>query len=191
MPPPQKPRNRDVRSREHLTEPEVRRIIQAAAGLGRHGHRDSTMILVAFRHGLRVSELVALRRDQLQLDSGTMHVNRRKRGKPSTQPIDGAEIRALRKLFRESPDSPFVFTTERGGPLTDGTFRKIVQRAGQVAGLGCFTHPHQLRHATGYALADRGLDTRSIQDFLGHRNIQHTVRYTELAPERFRSIWDD
>lgn len=191
MPPPRKPRNIDQRAREHLTEDEVERLMKAAAGLGRHGHRDRTMILLAFRHGLRVSELVALRRDQVDLEAGTMHVNRSKRGKPSTQPMDGPEIRAVRELWRDPryPDSPYVFVTELGGPMESSGFRKIVARAGLRAGLGPHVHPHQLRHATGYALAARGLDTRTIQDFLGHRNIQHTVRYTELAPERFRNVW--
>lgn len=189
MPPPRKPRNADVRGREHLTPTEVERLRKAAAGLGRHGHRDATMVLVAFRHGLRAAELVALRRDQVDLDAGELHVRRAKRGKPSTHPLDGAEIRSLRKLLRDAPESPFVFVTERGGPLTDSTWRKIVARAGVAAKIGLAVHPHMLRHACGFALANRGIDTRTIQDYLGHRNIQHTVGYTTLAPGRFRNLF--
>ena len=149
------------------------------------------MILVAFRHGLRVAELVALRRDQVDLKQGEMHVVRRKRGKPSTHPLDAAEIRALGKLLRPAPESPFVFVAEGGGPLTDSTVRKIVARAGVAAGLDISVHPHMLRHACGYALANRGVDTRRIQEYLGHRNIVHTVRYTELSSRRLRDIWRD
>jgi type 1 fimbriae regulatory protein FimB/type 1 fimbriae regulatory protein FimE len=191
MPPPRKPRNADVRSREHLTPDEVERLIRAAGRAGRNGHRDATIVLVAYRHGLRVGELVALRWDQVHLDAGEMHVRRSKRGKPATHPIDGQELRALRRLRRESIESPFVFVSEQGGPLDPSVVRKVLRRAGDLAGLEMPVHPHMLRHATGYALANRGVDTRTIQAYLGHINIQHTVRYTELAPGRFKSIWGD
>ena len=114
-----KPKNKDVRPREYLTDKEVDRLMKAAAKTGRHGHRDSTLILVTYRHGFRVSELTALRWDQVELDSGSMHVNRTKKGTPSVHPIRGPEIRALRRLKREYPETPYVFVTERKGPLTD------------------------------------------------------------------------
>jgi type 1 fimbriae regulatory protein FimE len=190
-PPPRKPKGADVRSREHLTPEEVERLIRAAGQAGRNGHRDSTMILTAYRHGLRVGELVGLRWDQVHLGSGEMHVRRSKRGKPGTHPIDGPELRALRRLKRESIESPYVFVSSLGGPLDPSVVRKMVLRAGERAAIGLPVHPHMLRHATGYALANRGVDTRTIQAYLGHVNIQHTVRYTELAPGRFRNLWGD
>lgn len=186
-----KPKNSEVRPREYLTDGEVNRLVKAAAKSGRHGHRDSTLILVTYRHGLRVSELIALRWDQVELDSGKMHVGRVKEGIPSVHPIRGPEVRALRRLRREYPDSPYLFVTERRGPLSDSTVRKIVSRAGNVAGLGFPVHPHMLRHATGYKLANDGHDTRAIQHYLGHKNIQHTVRYTQLSAARFRDFWKD
>ena len=189
--PPRKRPNAAARSREYLTPAEVDRLREAAAKRGRHGSRDSTMILLAFRHGLRVSELVALRREQVDLNQGVLHVRRRKNGSPSTHPLRGPEIRALRKLAREYPETPYVFVTERKGPLTDSAFRKIVARAGTVAGLDFPVHPHMLRHATGFKLANEGQDTRAIQHYLGHKNIQHTVRYTELSCDRFQGFWDD
>lgn len=191
MPPPRKPKNADVRSREHLTPDEVDRLIKAAGQVGRNGHRDATMVLVAYRHGLRIGELVGLRWDQVHFDSGEMHVRRSKRGKPSTHPIDGQELRALRRLKRESIESPYVFISEARGPLDPSVARKIIRRAGELAGLELPVHPHMLRHATGYYMANKGVDTRTIQAYLGHVNIQHTVRYTELAPGRFRNLWDD
>ena len=156
----------------------------------RWGHRDPTMILVAYRHGLRAAELVDLRWDQVDLRTATLHVRRVKQGTPSTHPIIGDELRALRGLQREQePKSPFVFTSERNSPFTTAGFARIVERAGVEARLGFKAHPHMLRHACGYALANRGHDTRALQAYLGHKNIQHTVRYTELSPTRFRDFW--
>ena len=181
--------NADLRSREYLTEAEVERLM-AAARQNRWGHRDATMILLAYRHGLRVSELVDLRWDQIELASGSLHVRRVKRGTPSTHPILGNELRALRRLQREQePKSPYVFTSERGSPFTIAGFSRMIERAGAEAKLGFKAHPHMLRHACGYALANRGHDTRALQAYLGHRNIQHTVRYTELSPTRFKDFW--
>jgi integrase len=179
-----------LRSREHLTETEVIKLIEAAKG-NRYGHRDTTMILVTYRHGLRASEICDLRWEQFDFTSATLHVRRVKHGKPSTHPLCGDELRALRKLERNARKAPFVFVSERGAPFTTDSFNWMVKRAGQKAGLPFQAHAHMLRHACGYKLAGDGHDTRSIQDYLGHRNIQHTVRYTELSPERFKRFWRD
>ncbi len=189
--PPRRTRNKDRRSREHLISTEVERLMIASGKIGRHGHRDSTLILIAYRHALRVGELVALRWDQVDLQQGLLHVSRLKNGTPSTHPLRGPEIRALRRLQREDEASPYVFTTERGGPMTTSNVRKMIARAGAEAGIGFPVHPHQLRHAAGFKLANAGHDTRAIQHYLGHRNIAHTVRYTELAPDRFKGFWRD
>ncbi len=188
---PKKPKNKDVRSREYLTGKEVEALISEARNVGRHGHRDATLILVAYRHGLRVSELVSLRWDQMDLTQGLLHVTRAKNGTPSTRPIRGPEIRALRRLKRDYPDTPYLFVTERRGPLTASTVRKMIARAGQKASVPFPVHPHMLRHACGFKLANDGHDARAVQHYLGHRNIQHTCRYTELAADRFSSFWRD
>ena len=189
---PRRPRNSDVRTREHLTPEEVDKLIAAAGRLGRHGGRDAALILIAYRHGLRVGELIALRWDQVDLRAGLLHVSRLKGGVPSTHPLRGPELRALRRLRRGYPNSAaYVFTTERGGPLTDSGVRKIVARAGAAGLLPFPVHPHMLRHATGYKLANDGQDTRAIQHYLGHKNIVHTTRYTNLAPDRFKTFWRD
>ena len=190
VPPLRRP-NKDLRSREYLTADEVDRLMNAARSVGRHRDRDSTLILLAFRHGLRVSELIALRWDMIDLKQGLMHVSRLKNGVNSTHPLRGPELRALRKLKRDYPDTPYVFVTERKGPLTASAVRKIITRAGDIAKLGMPIHPHMLRHSTGYKLANDGHDTRAIQLYLGHKNIQHTVRYTELASGRFNDFWKD
>ena len=181
--------NAALRTREHLTAAEVERLI-AAAKANRWGQRDATIVLVAFRHGLRAAELIDLQWDQIDFDHAVLHVRRLKQGSPATHPIRGDELRALRRLQREqSPNSPFVFTSERGAPFTTAGFAKLIARAGEVAGFGFKAHPHMLRHACGYALANAGHDTRALQAYLGHKNIQHTVRYTELAPTRFKDFW--
>ncbi len=170
----------------------MNKLIAAASRLGRHGGRDAALILIAYRHGLRVGELVALRWDQVDLRAGLLHVSRLKGGVPSTHPLRGPELRALRRLRRlYSGSAAYVFTTERGGPLTDSGVRKIVARAGAAAALPFPIHPHMLRHATGYKLANDGQDTRAIQHYLGHKNIVHTTRYTNLAPDRFKMFWRD
>jgi integrase len=184
--PPRRVPNATLRTREYLTEAEVDRLIKAAKA-NRHGQRDATMILLAFRHGLRAAELVDLRWDQVDLGrNAALHVRRVKNGIPTTHPLQGDEMRALRALKR---NSPFVFTSERGAPFTTAGFAKMVARAGVEAKFKFGVHPHMLRHACGYALANAGHDTRALQAYLGHKNIQHTVRYTELSPLRFKNFW--
>jgi integrase len=186
---PRRRPNGDLRTREYLTEAEVEKLMNVAKG-NRHGHRDATMILVAYRHGLRAAEVVDLRWDQVDFKTAILHVRRVKAGTPSSHPILGDELRALRRLQREQdPRSPFVFTSERGAPFATAGFARMVERAGIEGRLGFKAHPHMLRHACGYALANRGHDTRALQAYLGHRNIQHTVRYTELSPTRFKDFW--
>ena len=187
---PRRRPNAAYRTREHLTEAEVERLVKTA-GSNRRGHRDATMILVAFRHGLRAAELVGLRWDQVDFEGGVLHVARRKRGTPSTHPISGRELRALRRLKREAQASPFLFVSERGSPFSVAGFQKLVARAGVAAGFEFQLHPHMLRHSCGFKLANDGVDTRALQAYLGHRSIQHTVRYTELAPGRFKGFWQD
>jgi type 1 fimbriae regulatory protein FimE len=191
-PPPKKPKNDDVRGKEYLTEEEVDQLRRTAGALGRHRHRDATMILVAFRHGLRVSELVKLRWDQVDLSKKTVYVRRLKDSKSGLQDLGRTEANALKKLARESKGpQTYVFRNERGGSLTPNAFYKLLQRAGLSCDPVISVHPHMLRHACGYHLINEGHSTRRIQDHLGHRNIQHTERYTELAPDRGRKLWDD
>lgn len=190
--PPRRVRYRERRPREYLTPKEVERLIAAAKRRGkRFGLRDAAMILVAYRHGLRVSELCGLTWDQIDFSHGLLHVRRIKNGMASVHQIGGEELRALRALKREDDAGRFVFMTMRAAPMTAAGFRKFLARLGVEAGLPFPIHPHMLRHATGYKLANDGQDTRALQHYLGHKNIMHTVRYTELSPERFKNFWDD
>jgi integrase len=182
--------NRELRTREHLTPTEVERLIESAKR-NRRGHRDATMILLAYRHALRASEVIDLRWDQVDFNQAVLHVRRVKNGTPATHPLTGRQLRALRKLQREAWESPFVFLSERGAPFSVSGFRRMIERATEAADLGIKAHPHMQRHACGYALANLGTDTRTLQAYLGHRNISNTVRYTELAPNRFRGLWKD
>ena len=178
---PRRKPNAEYRSREHLTKREVGRLIEAVKG-NRWGHRDATIVLLAYRHGLRASELVDLLWDQVDLENGS----------PATHPLTGKELRALRRLQREQvAKSPFVFISERGAPFSRRGFQAMLKRAGEAAGFDMNIHPHMLHHACGFKLANDGVDTRTIQAYLGHKSIQHTVRYTELAPTRFKSLFRD
>jgi integrase len=183
--------NAELRTREHLTTGEVEKLIDSASA-NRQGYRDALMILLAFRHGLRAAEVCDLRWEQIDFTAATLHVRRIKHGTPAT--LTGREMRALRKHQREaSPraSGAFVFVSERGAPLSAPGFSRMVERAGRAAKLGIKVHAHMLRHACGYALANAGHDTRALQAYLGHRNIQNTTRYTALAQDRFKGFWRD
>ncbi len=189
--PPRRIPNVKRRPREYLTVEELDRLTETARKRGRYGHRDGTMMLIAYRHGLRASEVCALRWDQVDFQHGLLHVRRMKNGTPSVHPLGGSELRALRRLLREEPQARHVFNTERRAPMSPAGFRKMLARTGEEAEFPFPVHPHMLRHACGYKLANDGQDTRAVQHYLGHKNIQHTVRYTELSPERFKSFWED
>jgi type 1 fimbriae regulatory protein FimB/type 1 fimbriae regulatory protein FimE len=185
---PRRQPNAAYRQREYLTETEVERLIEATRKRGRNSTRDSAAILLAYRHGLRAAELCSLRWAQVDLRHGQLHVNRAKGGIESVHPLHGPELRALRPLQGKSP---YVFTTEAGTPVTTAWFLRMVQRTGRAAKLPFPLHPHMLRHACGYKLANDGHDTRSLAHYLGHRNLQSTARYTALAPDRFAKFWHD
>jgi integrase len=186
---PHVPKKR-VREREFLRPEEANAVIAAATRVGRNGERDMILLRLMYRHGLRAGEAKAVKWTDFDLDGSrakTFHVRRLKGSANSLHTLDRDEITALRKL-RDASTSPFVFVSERGGSLSADQIARIVQRAGEAAGLGFHVYPHMLRHSAGYMLANEGTDTRLIQDFLGHRNIQHTVRYTQLAASRLASV---
>jgi integrase len=190
-PTPPRKKRRDDAVRDYLRPDEVEAMVQAARKAGRHPVRDAAIIVMMFRHGLRTAELVALRWHQVDLKAGYLDVHRVKRGHHAKHPLRSPQLRLLRELQRLYPNSPYVFVSERKAPLSPRAIREIVAKSGRLAGLPFVPHPHQLRHACGYYLASHGHDTRAIQDYLGHRNIQHTVRYTAMAPHRFENFWTD
>jgi len=167
--------NSSVRTREYLTTAEIERLMAAARKASRYGHRDATMLLIGYRHGLRASELCDLQWSQVELATGRLHVRRAKNGSPSVHPMQGDEIRALRRLQREQGLSSHVFMTERDGPMTPKAFHALFGRIGERAKMPFPVHPHMLRHGCGYALANAGHDTRALQAWLGHKNIQHAT----------------
>jgi integrase len=175
--------------RKYLTAAELDGLI-GAAKQGRYGHRDATAILLAFRHGLRVSELCSLTWAQIDFTTARLTVVRLKNGQGAPHPLAGDEMRALRRLQRaQEAGTRFVFINERGAPLSPKGFAKTLTRAGERCGLPD-VHPHMLRHSCGFALAEKGREVRQIQDYLGHKNIQNTTIYTALAPNRHDKIWN-
>ena len=182
----------DERGKNFLTETEMKRFLEAARR-GRHGVRDHLLMLLAYRHGLRVSELVDLRMKDLDWETGRLFVRRKKGGLSTHQPLEGDELRALRAYLREREQrsdarSPYLFLSERG-PMTRQAINYLAREISQRAQLRFRVHPHMLRHSTGYYLANQGYDTRLVQDYLGHRNIAHTVKYTRTAARRFEGLW--
>ena len=182
---PRRRPNKEVRVREYLTEDECRTLIATARRRGgRYGLRDALAIRMCWRHGLRVSELVGLRWDQVEWKTARLTVHRAKGSIDGTHPLNGDELRELRALQRtQEPGCRFIFMSERRAPMTAAGFRKMLSTVGKVSGLP-HIHPHMLRHSCGFYMADRREDVRVMQDWLGHANVQNTVRYTALAPGR-------
>jgi integrase len=171
------------RDRKHLTPAEVERLEKAAKN-NRNGTRDWLLIHMAARHGFRASEIVGLKRSDIDLDKARLQVHRLKGGMPSVHPLDGATLRALRQLYRETGDTIYVFVSERGGPMAREAFQRLVERAGRAAKIGFAVHPHMLRHACGYRLANEGKDAFAIQGWLGHQSLSMTKGYCALAADR-------
>ena len=182
----------DQNAKNFLTSSEMKKFL-AAARKSRHGVRNFCLMLTAYRHGLRVSELVDIRLKDLDLETGRLFVRRLKGSLSTHQPIEGDELRAIRAWLRERENYPnassnYLFLSERG-PMTRQSINYLVEQNGKRAKLNFKINPHMLRHSTGYYLANKGCHTRLIQDYLGHRNITHTVRYTRTAAHRFEGLW--
>ncbi|MBH2766575.1 tyrosine-type recombinase/integrase [Serratia marcescens] len=179
--------------RKYLTQSEVKDLLTCAR-LGRYPERDYCLVYMGFLHGFRVSELCRLRLSDMDLTTGSLYIRRMKNGFCTRHPLLDDEIQAIRAWLRArqamaGADSDWLFLSRQGSALTRQRVYQLISRLGEQAQLPVLSHPHMLRHACGFALADRGIDTRLIQDYLGHRNIRHTVRYTASNPERFRRVW--
>lgn len=183
--------NSEKRSREYLLPSEVERLLTASKVV-RHGQRNSTLILLSYRHGLRVTEAVGLTWSDIDFGGGSIHINRLKKGISGRHPLRKPELIALHKLRTlQVIDSPYLFNSQQGKPLSDRYVRMMILKAGQGADFDFPVHPHMLRHACGYYLANKGFDTRAIAEYLGHSSLEHTYRYTAIAPGRFNDFWSD
>jgi type 1 fimbriae regulatory protein FimB len=178
--------------RKHLVSAEIDKLMEAAKH-SRNAARDRCLLLLMFRHGLRVSEACGLQLSQVDIESRVLHVAWLKQGLSTTHSLRTNEIKVIKTWLAErarmKPETDAFFISERRGPLSRKTAWLAIREYGRHAGLPVDTHPHMLRHACGFALADQGADTRLIQDYLGHRNIQHTVIYTATNPARFERLW--
>lgn len=179
--------------RKYLTQSEVERLLQQALA-GGNAERDYCLIYMSFIHGFRVSEVCHLRLSDLDLRGHSLYIRRIKSGFSTSHPLLKDELRAIRAWLAvraglPGADSDWVFLSRQGNALTRQRVYQIISQLGQAADISVVPHPHMLRHACGFALADRGIDTRLIQDYLGHKNIRHTVRYTASNAERFEGVW--
>jgi integrase len=184
-------RSKDTRPRKHLVPSEVTALLKAARKSGRYQLRDEIAVMLAYRHGLRATELVSVQWIQLDLKGATITIPRAKGGVTTEHPLRAIELRLLGKLRKQSPDSRYVLMSERGTPWSTSNFRKVLQRLATVAKLPITVNPHALRHACGFKLAADGVDTRALSHYLGHRSLQSTERYTAQSSARFKDFFRD
>jgi type 1 fimbriae regulatory protein FimB len=178
------------RGRDFLSPAEVVRLLDAAKD-GRYGERDYLLILLAYRHGFRITELCKLRLTDLNLDAARIWIPRSKGSLSTEQPLAGDELRAIRRYIRSRPAPlPWLFVSERLTQLTRHAAYYLIRQAGERAGFDFIIHPHMLRHSCGFFLSNKGYDSRLIQDYLGHRDPRHTARYTRTAAARFEGLWE-
>lgn len=182
-------RQKDTRPRKHLEPAEVAALLRAARKSGRYRMRDEAAVLLAYRHGLRATELVALQWAQIDLKGATITINRAKGGMTTQHPLRTIELRILGKLRRADPEAKYVLMSERGTPWSTSNWRKVLARLGTAAKLPFHPNPHALRHACGFKLAADGVDTRALSHYLGHRSLQSTERYTAQSAHRFRDFF--
>lgn len=179
--------------RKYLTRGEINDLMNASL-TGVYPERDRCLIELCFRHGLRVSELINLQTIDISIADRKIYIQRLKNGFSTIQPLIEEEVKILQRWLDcrsswKNAQSPLLFLSRTGKPLARQQIHTLIRRYGERAGIVVPVHPHMLRHACGYALADLGTDTRLIQDYLGHRNIRHTVIYTASNAERFNGIW--
>ena len=189
------PRKRRERTREHLTPEEVTKLLKASKET-RHPERDYCLLLLMVRHGLRASEACQLKLCDIHLTQKNLYVERQNNGISTTHPLFNGEVKTIRdwlakraRMIDGRPDPGTLFISQRRTPFSRSMVWHIIKDCAEAAGLAeLAVHPHMLRHSTGFDMVNRGMDTRGIQQYLGHANIQHTVKYTALGPNRFANL---
>jgi integrase len=180
--------NSHERGKDFLSEGEMK-VFLASAKKSRYPKRNYLLLLMIYRHGLRASEAIQLKRADINIKESRIWVSRLKNGLSVEHPISGDELRAIKRYLSSRKDNlPWLFVNERGLPLTRQAVNYIVSTAAEKAKLEN-VHPHTLRHSCGFYLANKGYDLRLIQDYLGHRDPKHTAHYTRVMSKRFEKLW--
>lgn len=181
------------KDRLHLFDEEITRCYNVISDR-KYKQRDRLIFTLLLKHGFRAIELINLKWSDIDWQTQQMSVVRAKGGTNAMHPILGDTLRQLRavRTWQGNPKGGYVISTTppKLGQLTTRAVNKIIAEIGEAAGLEARLSPHQLRHTCGYMLAQKGIDTRTIQAYLGHTNIQHTVRYTALSSKQFERIFN-
>jgi type 1 fimbriae regulatory protein FimB/type 1 fimbriae regulatory protein FimE len=182
-------RPRAATTRDYLEPREIQRLLTAALAGGRHAHRNFTLILLAYRHGLKVGELTGLRWSKVDFERKLLRFARLRKDVPSTHPLLSDELKALRRLRRDYPAGAWLFVNSRGEQLTERSVNRIITDAGLAARLKFTVSPRTLRRSCGRNLALAGHDLHAVQRFLRLEDLTQIIRYLELPKNPFRDFW--
>ena len=180
--------NDHERAKDFLSDAEIKSFLDASKKT-RYPKRNYLLLLMMYRHGLRVSEAISIKKSDVDIRESRIWIKRLKSGLSVEHPISGDELRGIKRYLSSREDNlPWLIVNERCLPLTRQAGNYIVKVISTTAKLEN-VRPHTIRHSFGFYLANKGYDLRLIQDYLGHRDPKHTAHYTRVVSKRFEKLW--